>query len=163
MPPTQHGHCHKVPPAVGGHVEISQWASCTHRVSETQYIYNADAQKTKQRAVMTLEEFAERIELAVADGEHQGVIGALFGSGVHGGGRFRAFKHGRAGMNMDFFDDGNHGGGRQTWLMLPGETARGGKSYRVSGRVGARRRAVVRISANLPLAIAAQSNRMNSM
>ena len=74
-------------------------------------------QKSEERSVVALEEFAERIEFAVADGEHERVIGALFGSGVHRG-RLPAFKHGRGRMNTDFFEGGNHGG-RRTWLMLP--------------------------------------------
>ena len=79
---------------------------------------------------MALEKFAERVELAVADGKHERVIGALFGSGVHRGRRLRAFKHGRAGMNMDFFDDGNHGESG-TWLVLPERTGLGAEGYRV--------------------------------
>jgi hypothetical protein len=38
------------------------------------------------------------------------MIGALFGSGVHRG-EARSFNHGRAAMNTDFVDGGNHGGG----------------------------------------------------
>ena len=37
--------------------------------------------------MVTLEELAQRIQLAVANGEHQGMVGALFGRGFHGGPR----------------------------------------------------------------------------
>jgi hypothetical protein len=66
-------------------------------------------EKAKERAVMAFEEFAERVEIAVADGEHQSMIGAWFGSWVHWKGG-SAVSDGRVGMNRDFFDGGNHDG-----------------------------------------------------
>ena len=78
--------------------------------------------------MVALEEFAERVEFAVADGEHERVIGALFGGGVQGGGA-RSFNHGWAWMNTDFFDGGNHDGSG-TWLVLPGRTAVPRNGYR---------------------------------
>jgi hypothetical protein len=66
-------------------------------------------EKAKERAVMAFEKFAERVEIAVADGEHEGVIGAWFGSWVHWKGG-SAVNDGRIGMNRDFFDGGNHDG-----------------------------------------------------
>ena len=41
-------------------------------------------EKAKQRSVMALEEFTQRIEFAVADGEHQRMIGAAVDEGFHG-------------------------------------------------------------------------------
>ena len=84
-------------------------------------------QITEERAVVTLEEFTERVEFAVTDGEHERVIGALFGSGVHRG-KARLFNHGWTRMNVDFFESGNHGGSG-AWLMLPVETVAGRKGY----------------------------------
>jgi hypothetical protein len=83
-------------------------------------------QKTEERAVVALEEFAERVEFAVADGEHQGVVGAWGGGGIHrrsgAGGAF--FNHGRARMNTDFWIDGDHGDGG-TWRCVAEENRRG--------------------------------------
>jgi hypothetical protein len=66
-------------------------------------------QKPEEGPVMAFEEFAERVEFAVADGKHEGVIGALFGGGVHGRGG-AAVSDGLRGRNADFFEYGNHGG-----------------------------------------------------
>ena len=41
-------------------------------------------EKAKQRSVMALEEFAKGVELAVADGEHQRMIGAAIDERFHG-------------------------------------------------------------------------------
>ncbi len=73
-------------------------------------------EKTEERAMVALEKFTKRVEVTVADGEHQRVIGALFSSGVQEGGA-RFFNHGWTGMNTDFFEGGNHGGGR-AWMVL---------------------------------------------
>lgn len=51
-------------------------------------------EETEEGAMVALEEFAERVEFAVADGEHQGVIGAWFGGGVHREGAAVNFNHG---------------------------------------------------------------------
>ncbi|MCR6654876.1 MAG: hypothetical protein NVV63_03460 [Opitutus sp.] len=56
-------------------------------------------QKAKELPVVPLEELAQRVEFAVAHGEHQIVIGELAGS-LHGG--VQAFNHARSGMNMEF-------------------------------------------------------------
>jgi cyclase len=81
-------------------------------------------EKAEQRAVVALEEFAERIEFAIADGEHERMVGALVGSEVHGSGR--PFNHGRGGMNTDFFEMGNHGGSG-TWWVVAGKNRPGAK------------------------------------
>ena len=59
-------------------------------------------EETKERAVVALEEFAERIEFAVADGEHERVIGGRGCEGVHGGGESGEVSCGRKRMNTDF-------------------------------------------------------------
>ena len=41
-------------------------------------------EEPKERSVMPLEELTECVELAVAYGQHQGVIGAFFGGRFHG-------------------------------------------------------------------------------
>jgi hypothetical protein len=50
-------------------------------------------EKAEERAVVAFEEFPERVQFAIADGEHEGVVRALFGGGVHGGGQ-AVFNHG---------------------------------------------------------------------
>ncbi len=67
-------------------------------------------EETEERALVALEEFAERVEFAGADGEHQRVVGARFGGGVHGDG----INHGRARVKTDFCGGGDHGG-REAW------------------------------------------------
>ena len=66
-------------------------------------------EKAEKLAVVALEEFAERVEFAIADCEHERVIGALIGGGVHGS-RARRFNRRRGRMNTDFVEGGNHGG-----------------------------------------------------
>jgi hypothetical protein len=66
---------------------------------------------------MALEQFAERVKFTVTNGEHQGMVGALFSRGFHGGKTTGWFNHGGTRMNMDFFERSNHGD--KTWLMLP--------------------------------------------
>ena len=87
-------------------------------------------QKPEERAVVALEQFAERVEFAVADGEHERVISALFGRGFHGRADSGAASGGATWMNGDFFENGNHGD-EGTWLVLPGETGWRGKGYRL--------------------------------
>lgn len=86
-------------------------------------------QKAEERAMVALEEFAKGVEFAVADGEHERVVGALFGGGVHGCEGARAFNHGRTRMNMDFFEGGNHGG-RRAWLVAGKNRGGGGRLQR---------------------------------
>ncbi len=76
-------------------------------------------EKAEERAVVAFEEFPERVQFAIADGEHQDVVGALFGGGVHGG-RVRVFNHGWRRMNTDFWKGGNHSSGG-TWQVGAGE------------------------------------------
>ena len=61
-------------------------------------------EKAEERAVMALEQLPERVELAVADGQHQGVVGAWFGGGggVHGGQSAGAINQSGARRNMNF-------------------------------------------------------------
>ena len=83
-------------------------------------------EEAEERPVMALEQLAQRVQLAVPDGEHQGVVRTWFDGGVHGDG-IGGFNHGeiaarewfRGGWGLDFVDGGNHGSG--TWLMLPSE------------------------------------------
>jgi hypothetical protein len=77
--------------------------------------------------VVALEEFAERVEFAIADGEHERVVGALISGGVHGSGA-RRFSRRRGRMNGDFVEGGNHGG-NGTWVVLPGIIERRRKGY----------------------------------
>ncbi len=61
-------------------------------------------EEAEQGAVVALEELPERVELAVPDGQHQGVVGAWFGGGggVHGGQSARAINQSGARRNMNF-------------------------------------------------------------
>lgn len=70
-------------------------------------------EKAEERAVVALEELSERVELAVTDGQHQGVVGALGSGGVHRS-RPGAVNRGRMRRNGDFFGSGNHDGGGWT-------------------------------------------------
>lgn len=81
-------------------------------------------EEAEERTVVTLEKLAERIEVAVADGEHQVVVGSLIGGGVHGEAAF--FNHGRGRMDTDFVEGGDHGG---TCVGLAGKTGGGRESY----------------------------------
>lgn len=89
-------------------------------------------EKTEERSVVALEEFAERVEFAVADGEHESVVGAGFGGGVHreGGAGATGFNHGGTGMNTDFWVGGDHGGSG-TWWVVPRRTRPGEDGYRI--------------------------------
>lgn len=91
------------------------------------------AKKTEEPAVVALEELAEGIEVAGADGEHEGVIGSG-GGGVHGeaGG---SVSRGRAGGNAEIGEVGDHGG---TWRSVARETGPRGNGYTKSA--GRRRR-----------------------
>src|SRR5690606_35246109 len=71
-------------------------------------------QEAEERRMMPLEQLAERIERAFAHGEHQLVIGTLFGGGIHGGASGR-FNHGRTWLNMDFCEYGGHGSSGTCW------------------------------------------------
>src|ERR1035437_29025 len=71
---------------------------------------------------MALEELAERIELAVAHGEHQLMVGKSVGRGVHGI-RREGTNHGRTRLNTDFCKIGDHGwsnGRKEAWLDAAG-------------------------------------------
>ncbi len=89
-------------------------------------------EKTEEGSVVALEEFAERVEFAVADGEHESVVGAGFGGGVHreGGAGATGFNHGGTGMNTDFWVGGDHGGSG-TWWVVPRRTRPGEDGYRI--------------------------------
>lgn len=67
-------------------------------------------EEAKERAVMAFKKFSERIEIAVADGNHEGVVGGGFVGGIHWKGGGSAVSVGLVGMNADFFEGGNHGG-----------------------------------------------------
>lgn len=69
-------------------------------------------EEAEKRAVVAFEEFAERVEFAVADGEHQGMVGAWFGGGVHGSGA--VFNHEGVRRDTNFWRVGDHGGGGGT-------------------------------------------------
>ena len=53
-------------------------------------------EEAEERPVVAFKEFAQRIEFAPANGEHQGVVGALFNFGFHGAITWRRLNHGRA-------------------------------------------------------------------
>jgi len=69
-------------------------------------------QKAEQRAVVAFEQLAERVELAVADGQHEGMVGTWFGGGggIHGGQGAGAIIRSGARRNMNFVERGDHGG-----------------------------------------------------
>jgi hypothetical protein len=81
-------------------------------------------EKTKQRAVVPLEQLAQRIEFAGADGEHEGMVGALIG-GFHGRRASGTFKHAGRRRDMDFFERGDHGGlAAWRWFIAENRAAR---------------------------------------
>ena len=105
-------------------------------------------QKAKERAVVAFEKLTQCIELTIADGEHEGMVGALFGRGFHGVKTSGRFNHGetrlrewfrgkawlrgfggQATVDLDFFERSNHGSG--TWLMLSGRTVARLNGYEV--------------------------------
>ena len=69
-------------------------------------------EEAKEWAVVAFEENAKRIEFAVADGEHEIVIGERFGGGVHGGASVLEFNHDWARRNTNICGVGDHGVGR---------------------------------------------------
>ena len=84
-------------------------------------------QETEERAVVAFEELAERVELTVAHGEHQSVIGN--GSvGVHGGDGVVWAAVNREGRRIDrnFWSGDEHGKKwtEAAWRLLQGETRR---------------------------------------
>ena len=85
-------------------------------------------EKPEERAVMTLEEFAQRIEFAAAHGEHQGMVGALFDRRVHGGRNAGAVNQSGTRRDMNFVEGGDHGGSG-TWLSDAGRTGRRANGY----------------------------------
>jgi hypothetical protein len=60
-------------------------------------------EKAEERTMVAFKELAEGVEIAVADSEHERMVGALFGRGFHGSKTRRRFNHGGTRMNMDFF------------------------------------------------------------
>ena len=68
-------------------------------------------EKAEERAVMALEEFAERIKLAGTHGKHQGMVGALFDRRVHSGRNAGAVNQSGTRRDMNFVEGGDHGGG----------------------------------------------------
>lgn len=71
-------------------------------------------EKAKELAMMPLEKIAQRIELAVAHGQHQRMVGPVFGGSIHGG----ALNPGGYGWKDSVFERGNHSGWG-TWRWLP--------------------------------------------
>jgi hypothetical protein len=78
-----------------------------------------------QRAVVPLEEVAQPVEVAGADGEHEGVIGGGF---VHGSLR-TGIKQDDGGLHTDFGSGGEHGGRRSWVAVATGRTCRREKGY----------------------------------
>ena len=87
-------------------------------------------EEAEERAVVAFEEFAERVEFTVADGEHKSVVGTRCEGGVHrGSGVASGFNHGWTRMNTDFWIGGDHGGSG-TWLGVARRTRRRRDGYR---------------------------------
>ena len=64
---------------------------------------------------MPFEQFAERIEFATADREHEFMVGQRFGSGWHGS--RMVFNQSRLGKRTNFWKVGDHGVGKTCWLL----------------------------------------------
>lgn len=82
-----------------------------------------------ERAMVALEELAERVEVAVAHGEHQGVIRER-SDGFHGSDAGNV-SHRWAGRNAEIWSGGGHGVG-EALQDVPRETAATRKGYRKS-------------------------------
>ena len=90
-------------------------------------------EKPEERPVVALEQLAQGVEFAAADGEHELMIGSG-GGGVHGGdGSVEAgINRGPGRIDRNFGSEGEHGrnGGAAAWRELPGKTRRGRRGYR---------------------------------
>jgi hypothetical protein len=73
--------------------------------------------------MVPLEQLTQRVELAVADGEHECVVGALVECGFHGTKARHRFTHVRARMGNRSFEHSDHGSG--TWVEVVGKNRRG--------------------------------------
>jgi hypothetical protein len=60
--------------------------NCLHDVFRDHPVTGVLDEETEKRAMMPLEQLAQRIEFARADREHQSVVGTLIDRGFHGAG-----------------------------------------------------------------------------
>jgi len=96
-------------------------------------------EEAEELAVVAFEEDAERVEFAVAHGEHEIVIGEGFGGGGHGGAGLLGFNHGRGGMDTNICGFGDHGDGGASLRAGENRDGRGRLHGKMRTWVGRRR------------------------